>query len=581
MAETFTEKLRLSKRDTGDLNWGQGANSNLEAIDAHIQQATLRPPRILTATLGNGAVGGNLAGSATYFYKVTAINAAGETTEGILPSVVEAQVVQPATPIPIILQWETVKGATGYKIYKAAASGDERFLADVSGESASTYTDIGTIATDPGVSVPALNTAKTSVSRLIAGNNVTINPPNGIGDVTINAAGAAGPADASDTVKGINKLSVAPAVSDNPIAVGDNDPRNSDGRPPIGTASGDLSGSYPAPTVEKLHNTPVSALPPTDGQILKYNAANIQWEPATPPAAGGGYATLVVAAPSGSAATDTANIQAALNTVAAAGGGRVVLREGVYQLNYILDVDDNTILQGQGKDITIIRAISTFGISNMIRGRFGGVWSNNVTLKDFTLDSNYPTRPQSASGGELSLQGSFCTLDSIKTINNVGTGIAITLQGTRSKALNCDFFFNGVGISTGISLGSASVINCQFFCSVSATYIIRRAGGDNMPTMISHNRFEVTVCSGPIIDVSGTDCQVAIVGNYMQRTGVGAGTAISCSTTTSGRIAVVGNTGYIAGALGNIDAGAATTTVTIAGNVGFSGYAGGTQSGNA
>jgi len=93
MAETFTEKLRLSKRDTGDLNWGQGANSNLEAIDAHIQQATLRPPRILTATLGNGAVGGNLAGDATYFYKVTAINAAGETTEGILPSVVEGQVV--------------------------------------------------------------------------------------------------------------------------------------------------------------------------------------------------------------------------------------------------------------------------------------------------------------------------------------------------------------------------------------------------------------------------------------------------------------------------------------------------------
>ena len=36
MAETFTDKLKLSKRDTGDLNWGQGANANLDAMDAYI-----------------------------------------------------------------------------------------------------------------------------------------------------------------------------------------------------------------------------------------------------------------------------------------------------------------------------------------------------------------------------------------------------------------------------------------------------------------------------------------------------------------------------------------------------------------
>jgi len=112
MAETYTEKLKLSKRDTGDLNWGQGANANLEVMDRHGQQATLRPPRTLSASLGSGGVGGNLLANTTYFYKVTAVNAAGETTEEQVPAVVEAQVTQPAVPLPVILQWETVKGAT-------------------------------------------------------------------------------------------------------------------------------------------------------------------------------------------------------------------------------------------------------------------------------------------------------------------------------------------------------------------------------------------------------------------------------------------------------------------------------------
>lgn len=42
--------------------------------------------------------------------------------------------------------------------------------------------------------------------------------------------------DASESIKGITKLSVPPILITSPIAVGDNDPRNSDARTPIGTA---------------------------------------------------------------------------------------------------------------------------------------------------------------------------------------------------------------------------------------------------------------------------------------------------------------------------------------------------------
>jgi hypothetical protein len=60
--------------------------------------------------------------------------------------------------------------------------------------------------------------------------------------------------DASTSVKGVTKLSVAPATASIPIAVGDNDPRNTNARTPTGPAEGDLSGNYPDPIVSQVHH---------------------------------------------------------------------------------------------------------------------------------------------------------------------------------------------------------------------------------------------------------------------------------------------------------------------------------------
>ncbi len=192
MAETLTANLKLSKRDTGDLNWGGGHNVNFDLLDSHMRQATLPPPRILQAGFGSSPVGAQLIGGAVYLYKVTAINSAGETTERIFPSVLELRMEQPAIPLPINLQWETVQGATGYRVYKGTVSDQQKLLAEISGEASNQFTDDGNTSVNNSKSVPVENTALMSVHRILAGAGVLVEPSHGMGDVTISAIGGGG-----------------------------------------------------------------------------------------------------------------------------------------------------------------------------------------------------------------------------------------------------------------------------------------------------------------------------------------------------------------------------------------------------
>lgn len=121
---------------------------------------TLSPPTSPSAVSG-GSVG-NLAG-ATYYYKVTATNGAGETT----PSSEVSCAVDGTVSNQVNLSWSAVTGATGYKVYRGTAAGAENTLI-ASGLTDAFVNDDG--GTNVAASPPVSNTAGISVPVLTAAN---------------------------------------------------------------------------------------------------------------------------------------------------------------------------------------------------------------------------------------------------------------------------------------------------------------------------------------------------------------------------------------------------------------------------
>lgn len=118
----------------------------------------LAPPSGLAAAAN---VGGGTFAAATYFWKITGTNAAGETT-GSAEATVAVALNGTAT-----LTWAALPaGTTGVKVYRGTVTNTENVLVTTLG-AVVTYTDTGIAGT--AATVPAANSAVTGADSVLPG----------------------------------------------------------------------------------------------------------------------------------------------------------------------------------------------------------------------------------------------------------------------------------------------------------------------------------------------------------------------------------------------------------------------------
>jgi hypothetical protein len=116
--------------------------------------ATISPPVQNSPAVAAG--GGTWAGTGTYYYAITAVTAAGESTISNEKSAIVTALTQ-----TVNLSWTAVAGATSYKVYRATSSGAETsgstLITTIGSGSTVTYADTGTAAS--ASHAPTSNTA--------------------------------------------------------------------------------------------------------------------------------------------------------------------------------------------------------------------------------------------------------------------------------------------------------------------------------------------------------------------------------------------------------------------------------------
>lgn len=229
--------------------------------------------------------------------------------------------------------------------------------------------------------------------------------------------------------------------------------------------AGDVTGSQSTTTVVRLRGRNVSSALPNNGQVLKYNTTNTQWEPANDETASGGGGTITgVAAGAGlSGGGTTGNVAVAIAT---GGITNTMLADGLITTPKIADGSvtpsklvgtvpvnrGGTGLAVSGTAGYYLRSDGTNWVSSAIQG-------SDIPAGSSSYIQNQSAAPQSSSNFSISGSGSATSFNATNQYN-IGGFRVLSIAGV-------DNVFLGQFAGAGNTTGSAN------------TFIGRNAGDSN------------------------------------------------------------------------------------------------------
>ncbi|HET7896263.1 MAG TPA: hypothetical protein VFL47_01290, partial [Flavisolibacter sp.] len=213
--------------------------------------------------------------------------------------------------------------------------------------------------------------------------------------------------------------------------------------PPTGTASGDLSGTYPAPIVNQLRGIALSSVAPTSGQVLKFDGT--QWAPAVDNAGGSSFSLPYSA--SSSAATGLLSITNT-GTGAAVDGTNASTSDNVSAAIGKISSTNPGALSAGVKGINNGTGTNGIGVYGIHAGKGYGVYGNSVggtgvfgnTTTGFGLMGNSVNGTGIYAGSKYGNAAIIEVTDPGNTkdavlISNAGQGSALSVSSSTTNAI--------------------------------------------------------------------------------------------------------------------------------------------------